>query len=216
MIGGKGKMVAGGGSIETFDQGDATSTTPATTHTFSSLSADKAHTFIAATAKSGSPLAFSSATWGGNAMSVLKNYGLAGSQRVVLLGIAGAQSGDLVLNYSASCACAITRIGVAGLSSLTPSATDQLAAGTITSIALASLASPGIGGGRFAVLLNGDDSGDAVSWDNADEIADFQVTSAAGNWRHSVAIDLGDDAATITADFLNSSTGAAIIGASMR
>ena len=116
-----------------------------------------------------------------------------GNEHAAIAHISGAQSGDLVLTFSGVLTFpAITVMSLTNVRSLTPLDTDSATTADGTA-SLASLASPGAGGIRIAVLTNDLDT-TAITWTNGTEIADFD----AGDHRHSVAYDLGNDAVAIS------------------
>ena len=189
------------------DDGDASFVGPASTVTFAARASTGPHSLVAFMAVSSTAITLNSATWGGNPVSILHTEARTG-YLIGWLYIAGAQTGDLVLNFSVGVNCYITVASLENLISATPGDTDEDDLTGVASITLDNLASPGEGGIRLAVEWHSNTS--TTAWTNATEIADIST----GSVRYSVAYDLGDDAGTITASFSSALT--MICGVSLR
>lgn len=193
------RMAGAIGDIALIDDGDAapSSGTGGTAHTYSSQTSTGPTSVLAITwVGDGALRTLSSATWNGNAMSILVQRSTGSNwDRAAFVAISGAQSGAIVLNFSGNVSDShITKISLTNVQSLTPLDTDS-AEGEDAALSLASLSSPGEGGIRLAAIAGAADTVD-TTWTNATEIADLD----AGVERHSVAYDLGDDGTTISAD----------------
>lgn len=149
-----------------------------------------------------------SAMWNSSAMTIHVQQA-SSNKGCAIASIAGTQSGEIALTFSGSLTdSSITKLSLNNVRSRTAIDTDAEAHAS-GGADLDSLASPGIGGIRVAMYVNGT-QGTAVSWTNATEVSDFD----AGQFRHSVAYDTGPDATAITAD--GASDAEAIVGVSWR
>lgn len=204
--------------ITIVDDGDAapSSGTGTATHTYTSLASTGPYSFALITWVDASDLTLNSATWGGNACTVYGQSGAVGSggkrPTTSIVGISGAQTGNLVLNFSAACDDSeVTVVSLANLQSLTAVDTDSDVRlfSDATACDLNGLTTPGVGGIRLAVYCHSTDTS-AISWTNATALADLD----AGTYRHTAAYDLGDDGTTISN---NGATGVsrAIFGVSL-
>lgn len=205
--------------ITVADDGDFAVSSGANTTalTFNSVITTKGTSFALITWKDASTLTLSSATWGGNACSILVQQSSGSSTRIgcAIIAISGAQTGNLVLNFSAACDDAeVTAISADNVQSLTPVDTDATFQefGSATSVDLDALTAPGVGGVRLAVEAHFS-SGTAITWTNATEVSDL----ATGTYRHSAAYDLGNNGTTIsTSVSTNSGFTRVICGVSIR
>lgn len=205
--------------ITVADDGDfaISSGSGGTAHTFNSVVTTKATSFALVTWSDASTLTISSATWGGAACSILAQVSSGASTRTgsAILAIAGAQTGNLVINFSAACdSSRVSAISADGVVSLTPVDTDTsfIEFGSSTSCDLDNLTAPGVGGLRLAVGTSFADT-TAWTWTNATEVSDLD----AGVWRHSAAYDLGNNGTTIsTSQSTNSGASRTIAGVSIR
>lgn len=190
------------------DDGDNTNPGAGTAQTWVGRTSTGPATLVAFFAATGASVSATSATWGANPGAILHQEGRAGYV-IGWIYFAGAQSGDLTINFSISVNCWITVASLDNLVSGTPVDTDEDDLNSVTSITLDNLASPGVGGIRLAVAWH-EHPTTAASWTNATGIASVDV----GSMHYSVAYDLGDDATTITASFPSSN--AMICGVSLR
>lgn len=195
------------------DDGDATNSSGLASHTYAAQTSTGPVTVLGITWGDGSSRTLNSATWNGDAVSILVQQVVAmgagfGNAAICIIG-GGARSGNLVLNFSGTVLDSeITKLSVSNLISIMAIDTDdETSAGGGAD--LDSLLSPGIGGIRIGVFANDADT-TGVTWTNATEVSDIEVT----NHRHSVAYDLGDNATTITAD--GGAVGEVIVGVSLR
>lgn len=206
--------------ISVVDDGDArnTSGNSSATHTFASQTSTGPYTIVCLTSYyvGGTSHSIASATWNGNAVSVLYqasfNDGSGGSGLMAVLGIAGAQSGSLVVNFSGGATVygsAISKLSLTGLVSPTPIDTDVNSGTSGGTRTLSALTSPGDGGVRIAVTCNRFPT--STSWTNAVEVSDYAPEVY---WNISAAYDLGNDATSISAAGNNAAAG--IIGVSLR
>ncbi len=188
--------------ITVTDDGDAQSSSGAGTNTltWTSQTSTGPHSVVLISwHKATTATTLSSITWSGVAMTILEQIAYdPGNDPIhgAIAIIAGAQSGSIVATFAATITDAeITKLSLLNLNSMTAVDTDEESAAAGGSD-LDSLASPGVGGIRLALLTNlGAATG--VTWSNATEVSDLQVTSGAESWRHSAAYDLGDDATAI-------------------
>lgn len=207
------------GDIAVTDDGDAQSSSGAgtATLTFNSQTSTGPHSVIGITwHKATTTTTLSSATWGGSSMSILEQIAYDPGNDCIhcaICIIAGAQTGNIVLNFAATITDAeITKLSLSNLQSMTAVDTDEESASAGGSD-LDSLTTPGTGGVRLAVLMNLG-SATAVTWSNASEVSDLSVTSGAESWRHSMAYDLGDDSGAIAGN--GGSNDEAHVGVSLR
>jgi hypothetical protein len=155
----------------------------------------------------------SSATWGGNAVTIHVQTNIDGGSTcvgVAILSINGAQaSGDIVCNFNNTVNLAfITVVSLSNVANQTPIDTDSGTSAT-GAADLDSLASPLAGGIRIAGYANVA-NGTATTWTNATDISDVDVTVL----RHASGYDTGDDATAIQANA--AADDEAIVGVSWR
>lgn len=205
--------------IEITDDGDFALSSGGTTatHTFNSVVTSRADSFALITWNDDQTITLDTATWGGNACSILVQATTTAATRrgCAIIHRAGTQTGNIVLTFSAACTSShVTAVSLDNLQSSTPVDTDSdvRASGDATSNDLDALAAPGVGGIRLAVQSNSSDT-TALTWTNATEVSDLD----AGSNRHTAAYDLGNNSSTInTSQSSNSFAIRAICGVSMR
>lgn len=187
--------------IEYTDHGDSApdSGTTTDTHTFNSKSVTRSsRAYVLLTYRvggTGSNRVVSSATWGGNSMTIEVQANSDSGAEVVGVAILSIAAGDASGNV------VVTFDGTANDSEITIVSTDNEVTGTVdtdtadsaTTATLNALTAPPSGGARFAVANSpGDTSG--MTWGNATEISDLD----AGAYRHSAAADVSTNTSDIT------------------
>jgi hypothetical protein len=188
------------------------------THTFTSETTTDVHTilFIGWQNNTAAARTLSSATWNGNAITILvQNNAFGGSQcsGAAIAYISGAQSGDIVLNLSSTVANSFIRtVGLTDLNSATPVDTDNVAqnAGGGTSVTMTALTDAGVHGAIMLFGIN-DDQATASSFTNEDVTLD-EGTDA--NARSLVGYVSGIPAGNIT--FTGGNDNMVLLGASFR
>lgn len=207
--------------ISITDDGDAalSSGTSSTQHTYSSLSSSGPASYVLLTWHDGNSRTLTSATWGGNSCTILfqdvNPTGDAGELGAALLYISGAQSGDLVLNWSNVVFTSnVTVVSLNGVNNPgAPVDTDSEREDSVGSsgVDLDSLSSPGAGGIRLAVFVSNPNS--SITWSNAVELSNI---TASGFYRHTAAYDLGDDGTTIVPSASGDASKKTVVGVSLR
>jgi hypothetical protein len=202
-------------AITPVDDGDAAPSSGAgtSTHTFGSQSSTGPFSFVKITwiEDTGSDRTITSATWGGAATTIpvqeFMPTAVEDGIGAAILYIAGAQTGNIVVNFSGDVEDSqITKVSLDNVN--TTFIDTDFDAQESTSLNLDALSSPGLGGIRLAVYGNTSDAS-GCTWTNATEIADLD----AGTFRHSAAWDLGDDGTTINCS--RSDSDSAIAGLSI-
>lgn len=198
------------------DHGDFGSTTGSATPSTGSVPASSGPDSVAFITweTSNDGVTLNSATWNGNAVTILHqehtNLGATEVGAAICI-ISGAQSGTFAATFSDTLSTwGVTSASLGNLSSHTAVDTDQNT-GSGTDISLTGLASPGTGGIRLVAFANVTQSSSTVTWTGATEIAD---STPGLNYRHSVAYDIGASGATITAD--SAANTQVIVGVSLR
>lgn len=187
-------------SITIVDDGDAapSSGTGTSSHTYNSETSTGPASVVMFTAENSAAFTLSSATWNGSSVDILFQDSFdAGSGTRLCAGFlyaSGAQSGNIVLNWSTSVVDSeITIVSLTNLVSSTTVDTDSHGAASVTPVDLDAISSPGQGGIRLAIYCSGENATISGSWSNATELSYVD----AGGFQHTTAYDLGNNSTTI-------------------
>ena len=195
------------------DDGFSTQTSGGGTasHTHSSKTSTGPQTVLLVHAWDGSPRTLNSATFNGNALTIMyqvtTDISISSDVMFAFLFIVGAQSGNIVLTFDAATDDSyITIVSIKNLISTTPIDTDshfeRVSQGG--NVLLDNLASPGAAGIRFGV---GGGAGTPISPTGATVLTDTGGQAA--------VYDLGDDSGTITFPF-DTGSSRGVAGVSLR